>query len=1834
MEAPRLEIDLAGQLIDLLNGSEADRKWLAMLLGLFPVPSVRHIHHVVFAVERLVGVAPWLAEVLYGSGELQRVADGLRQSHAERGLAPAPSDSAFTGDFLRSGALMAEQARPARHLEVLRAVVVACAWRWTHQQRPRSTSLDAIAAATRRIAKALRPTPGTGALKKFPVESALLADLARMAGAARPELPAQATGDSSEAFRQAWNEHALPELRSILRRDAVALPSGGPACDRPGRTGRPSGKTGVKEAPGETGVVRQLDGYRRKLAPVAPGIEREVGESIEEVVSPVDVLPALFVPRNPDAQRVARFQVRQAIWGRNRLLLPNHPDSLELVVLARVVQVAMERLDDPDAAPEHAGLIGLLLQAVTGRTIKSLRAIRLVRNKSVAPEVDRIDILLEEGELRYPVFWQVPVAWDERPAYFRPSNEQEALLEKVQPFYALPLVRPLAAAFERFSGVLARFLTLELNEIESAIRDAARIVGEALDFRISAGQVRASFAVHVFEQSRDLALTQLLAADSFGQSTAPLSYYAPRVDALARTYWKFQKSVVDEPSGSEPPLLETYRAGSHLQVRPQVAAEMARAFGAPLRQGVSNLVEAGLAHQVHAAITGHVLGMLVAGLTHRPTQALLKLRLSDFSVENGCGAALFRDKVVDGAHDPRLVALPALACTQIKAYLVHLEVLASTRADLGAYVGEVLRGHRPLFFKWDGGSAPAELTLAEWKAGLPPIWRELPANWGRHWCRTKSVEFGLRPELVNIQMGHLEAVGYPFSGASPTEPESFIEAVAPGWEQVIRSQGWQVLRGLAAEGCKMTQVLPPLRQWQQDVRTHAALQADVAKRWRAQFITAMRTMRERALTDVLQHPVLVESGISERYVNPTPGQPKHDLRREDFERLRDSFLSEGATGLEVGLARATALCRVARAVNRRTGQSHEDPAPLLFPRRPLDNAFFPGMLTAVRQVRSMREHIADWSSVHKPGPWRDFPLACTRVTLALTLFGFCEDPAQVAGAISRRRQARRSAAFPDLLLVPYGDDPHQVLPLRGIAAIALAHLASKHVGDGFPGWQAIAPHLPAFLPQWASPSAKGLEEPLPRIVTCLFETVGVANRFELSPAARAALGADALGTQAHVNEQVALLDGDPAGSLDREWLSHDTEPDPDEHPREKTGASTGSARTQYLALHAALVTGDAEVTLPLTAAVIPSGHSADGRYRSAIVAEIEAMMALDEPRLRLQPVTRLLAAWCKDMLLEGTERKKAPAISTVATYLSRVGGVLVEVIGHRRLDQIDEQELEQAYLAAVDTRRDKASTASRALALHRFGRKHFGLPEIDPTVLGAIANTRTDRRADARLLLPSEREEVIECLRQWAEGQGPASAPTDLRIYRQAKVFAELTLPTGARRSEILGLRARDVSFGDEGVRVRIRRNPSRRLKTLNAKRDVVATLSQERRAEFGAWLEAETGRLAPAEVASAYLFRPAHKAQSAEGRNEIAAACLEAIKAVIKRRSARIHHFRHLFAIEALSPIFLTPTDRQRLLASVKLADTPMWESGVALPRDLMAMAIRLGHADPTTSLAWYHHVPFLLRSRPDAAVAERHLATAALATLQGVTRDAIKAALKSRDGKGDAEHLLGLRLAPRMTPVIAKVEPDGQEPSESPQRWTARGMANLLEAATRLGQLEPALLALGGNARDAGALRVAILGHEMRLGRKLVEDEAMGGIPARPKRRVRRLTGARSLETWWDVHDAGSDERRERVLHIAHTVGQYMVRDDGDWIRIPESSESELLALMGEAGISPDQVEHERIGAGLVRVRVERQREIVGPSPPSEVVNAIDREVSGRYLGLSIKRVIVIILLVQGAL
>src|SRR3546814_2554162 len=84
----------------------------------------------------------------------------------------------------------------------------------------------------------------------------------------------------------------------------------------------------------------------------------------------------------------------------------------------------------------------------------------------------------------------------------------------------------------------------------------------------------------------------------------------------------------------------------------------------------------------------------------------------------------------------------------------------------------------------------------------------------------------------------------------------------------------------------------------------------------------------------------------------------------------------------LGIARSWALRRILGRVNKRLEIRGQDPAPLGVFRRPVDNAFVPGMMAAVRQVEALRDHAVKLGH-EPPGDWKDLPRAFARVAYVM-----------------------------------------------------------------------------------------------------------------------------------------------------------------------------------------------------------------------------------------------------------------------------------------------------------------------------------------------------------------------------------------------------------------------------------------------------------------------------------------------------------------------------------------------------------------------------------------------------------------------------------------------------------------------------------------------------------------------------------------------------------------------------------------------------------------------------------------------------------------------------------
>jgi integrase len=1862
MSQLQLDQENATTLARSLALSGADLDWASKTLELFPVPSADFARYLFVALGRVSSGVPWLAEIHdYGPQRdaLKLVLARLTEAKdSNPDLYPdIESDrlaDGFSGDFALAGTINGAQRGRAKGLEALRAVLWVCQWRWFSSDDQRSSAIEILASAIRGV--------GRNADNQT-LEPQMLWQLGQ--ATTLGEFISAAASLPPSSIAEMWAKHIQPELlrvESSLGEQPFQLQGPGSPPPLPDDTVGPGPSFGPAPPSSqdhdgfdEDREIESLQaGVRYGYLPGLPGeLEPLPGESVDEHRRAVHTAALPSVPKNKDGKDILKYQIQQSIWGRNYLLLPNHPDVLPLHTYGRVVQQLIAGIEKSEpASREQFGLLALLLQAITGHTPKALKAVSVLPNAASPHDPRRMEFLEKEGALRLSVFWQVPWQDQEQASFFKPEDHQVKHLEEVGSVFVLPVAPPILRVLRAAVSAIRALPQADVLDIEACLREAARHVSRTLGSKFTPGQLRASLSAHVFEQTRDTAITQLIAADSLSASKAPLSYYAPRVRDIGAAYWNIQRSLLGEEFPMPALADRDSRVGAKLLVRQSSATRMAGAASAALNFGVERLATSGRGREVHMAIVNHLGTMCLGALTHRPGEALLALTRDAIWIDGDMGGALFRDKIHDTAHDPRLVVLPPTVCKQIQMYLDHLQGLAERYPKFKKHVAKVLRGQAPLLFGWSEDDTPVTLTYTEWKSGLPECWSVLPLNWGRHWMRTRAIEEGIRPELVNMQLGHLEAVGYPFSGASPTEPEAFVSELAPAWERLVRLQGWKVVRGFTStQGLATTENMPLIR-WKQKILDHQTLARAARRKWQKAMDSKLRSYREAALAHVLKHPELIEKGVVARFETTDPDVKPHKVTKTDFERIRDELYESADDDMAAALARADALCRVAKKVNKRTGQTGSDPAPLVVLRRPVDNAFVPGMMKPVRQIHALREHLKAWSAKNHPGDWRNFPLACARVAMAMSLFGFCDDPKKIRGAIERRDKLQRPAKLVDVILVPYGDEPHQVLGLRGVAAAAFARLAWKNPKDPFPGWKAINRHVKQFLPDWAVGKGSFLKSDEAGLIGLLCENVAVTNRFELSPAARRALSNKNGTTDAHISEQVALIDGDPAGTIVRHWEEEGHAPSA---PRSSLGTpGTGNSRSQYLALCSILPSPDRDTKLPLTGVVIASGQAAAEVHRAAVLKEIDAMLAEDAKPRRLQPIVRLLAGWTRDMLADGTARTLTPAFKTIETYLSRVGGGLVEIFGQSSLSDLDEAELEDAYIAVINAKRKTRSKAAAAiLGLHQYGLVEFGLPEVDLAGVMALLNSEGRVLADARLIMPSERDAIMSKLEKQAYGTQASDSTVreEVRLSRHAYAALPVIAFRGARRSEALGLQYRDIVEEGEQIHVRVRANSSRRMKTARGRRriDLPVSLFGHRDGSISSWARNERKRQTLQRSETAFVFAPLTDARSAIERNDIAEVCLQACREVTGRRHSRLHGFRHLVGMEQTLPGFLSSADHDVLSSSMRLATLVTHPGLTVLPRDLQAQILSLGHNLLDTTLQWYHHLAWLLRSRSDARLSDRYFGREIAATLLGVTREAMDWAAKRAPGTTKNKVWLDVQWQSRKVPLDLETELGPAIPAipALPKAWTARELGGLLADANRLGSLPGALRARGADPTDADRIRQAVLPIELRLGRRLLDEVQISEVAGRPKRSLRQLDSAEPLEILWDWYDQDIDGLRSAIRKVAESVTTHLIPKDADKVRLSAVNAVELERLLGLASDNRLSVLREALGGGLESQRVPRPV-VKWTQPTGEAGEAVESEdeegaanaeeagkptVTG-YLGLEIKRVLLVISLASSAI
>lgn len=1729
----------------------------------------------VWLFKALVAIArqvDWLAPYL-GDTETAAHLDAIRQRAAaglpaeQQDTEPSPMGGSYglADAFIGTG----KDDQP-RGIQVFRGLLwVAIHW-CRANRRPYESRARQVAAALRSVAY----RPGDQAALVLD-RHLLLLGKAEDLSAAIAALDGL-TADEHQTLHEAWVRWLKPTLLAVSNALKPAPPKL-PPTPPPAPSGPDEPRKPIQFFP---------------LRPRKPLPDQPPFEPPDEFTPPVDLV---LVPGYGDgalARDQAEYRARQAVWGRNHFLLTSHTEALFPDIFGAAVRSLVTRLENP-VLVDPLACTACLLKAITGRVTKAFETLQM----APAPPTKVNDVSwyldLDAGTLTFPPYWKqplpvLPVAPDktsdepkeEIPSFFEPETEQRPFLYPVLDFVTLPIPAPIRRALAMHRAPLTELHSIPPTELDRRMAAIATAVAEEVGIPLSTAKLRASLGPLVMEACGDLAMAQIICGDSFGRTSAPQHYYAPRRKDIAAAYAK-ALDVCFGGSATVRVELGGARIGSELFVNAASAKRLAKASYEWRRDLPAGDAGARSPVRDHQRILDHLVRMVFATTGHRWASSLFHLRLTDLDLESG--AVLFADKVHDVAHDPRLAVMPTILRKQLRAYLRHVAGLIEVLPSLCEYLKEVLRGASPLLFELcevAGRCGIRQPTLEAIAERGPPEWNVLPGYWGRAYIRTRAIEMGADPFLVACQLGHYDAVGYPYSNQSPTEPIEVLQRFHPWLDRVAATQGWTVIEVEAMSGAPKAEqsdsIWPrtPVKDWRTELKSADESARKAHRKWQVALRRDAQKVRQQATAVVLNHPALVQAGISAAYETEgeLPEQPS--LESLDLYRVRTELLVDCGDDAAMALARFRALRHVLRVVAERAGQ----PAPAvsipIAVRRPLDNAFFHGACLGLTHVQLLRANVRGRASIKRPR--RDWITQVARTVEALLLFGGIDDVDTLRALLAARGSARSSARIPDLALIPLAGD--RVVALRGLAALALQNLAKHFPDNAIPTNAKIEAELATLVPAWAVG-----DTPSDMLIR-LCSTISVANRFEYSPAARFGLDPTHGSVGASIDEQLAFVDGDPTGPA--RPVIEEKAGAPADKLEFSSGTGSETAHSQYNKLVKAIPNMGAAYESPFTHRKVLASAIGSDTTRNRVVAELDAWLAASDQGQGevLWSIIRMLGEWTRRELTRRKPDGELLQYKSVKTYLTRIGRALTRELGGLDAARWTERLVEDAYGYALDAARQADFKAAAALlSFHRCVEARFDLPEVDLSAVYAELDPG-ERRIDAALILPVERAAAFAAIKTLAWSANPAGQRA-ATIARQADAVAALLGYAGCRLSEPLGMQVRDVGMRPEGMLfARIRSNRLRSLKTAAATRVAVfgPTYDAAQLGRLWEWVQA-VGKTAGANrPGGVYIASTADSRNDLSEQHAVSRLIREALARVTGRASEHLHRLRHVVATERI--IFLaTSLDDARWL---QLAVYPMRDR-VLQPRDLHGISVPIGHAHWSTTLEWYLHIPWMLQSRAAARLRDEYLDRQTVAAVLGYSLgqiDALTRGSTADDIDVWFDHVRTRRAVPTATPTA-----EGDADAPTPRwRWTAEAVARLVTDAARAHDLMAPLMRQGIPIGEASRIETCAARWELKLGLRLL-PAFIGDRKRRcPSRAIRRMEADSEFNALLELLDKGTASEQHNLRRVVRDFFAYLTPRNGDRVTLPASGARMLRDLLVVIGILPDQILINALAGDLAELKL----------------------------------------------
>ena len=1532
---------------------------------------------------------------------------------------------------------------------------------------------------------------------------------------------------------------------------------------------QPRRETGTNE--GQKSVRERVE-VREISVPIADP-DDDSPEAHDEALQKLPLVRRNRTSRKPlgykDFRAIIRGQMRaQSISSAGESFLLTHIDALAPAECKSVAKELIRRADEELNQQNPAGAARYVLLALmlsTGLTVDRATAL-LQRTQGDPPFIHGNRLTLQS---------MLPDS-----AYEPKDNSQN--LMPVDKEFSVDLPPSLAQLLSRVRPWLKRqpqglSLSEALGEMILEVRLKTGL------HHVSAGKIRKSYAVLIHEEQRDYCATATLAQDTFRLSPAPLHYYSVQSDVLASLYRRAIWPIFGDSPAAAPEAGQSTRIGTKALAKPGALKSASRLASRPLHAHTDRNDPASVA-RTHNALVAHIAAMLISVVGHRHSNALFRLNRWDFDLE--LAAANVADKMSDPAHLRRLVGLGEHVARQIAFYLLHLdEACKLDRMEhFGRRATAALTGKQSLFFRLNEADAqPLEADL-DWLRSQLTNFPDIPTNRGRHYLGSIGRESKDNPNLIAIQLGHYESVGYPWSPDSPMVPKQFIESVNPILDSAFNEQGrtdpddkrvWQIQAGLATARPETRSESPssqenswartgPMVDWHQANLTFAreARKRNLLvrrTRWfrqhqiqheTEQSVVTIASSLDISLADLIAYWVnerqlirkkqdaqlVTLPGLGIRHPDrlPNPVEPADETVEALFSQIGDQFTDPEAAVLAHNTA-ARALAWAYRQGLYR-GLIHSPWLPL----RPLDlSPFTPGLFRATTQVRLLRDHLEQIGreSSGERDSSRGYIAGVAALWLAVD--GGIDNPELLEELISGDCGIYPVPAVPDAVVVHCRELKHSC-GLRGLAAISYLTWRQRAQKLG------RIPRLEKCLDQVLPAAARTART---NLVRALCSTVSMNNRIQRSGMTNHALDlengctsleedqlAELLGSEC----QAPMADADPEPTLEAAVSGDIVE----------NNAALFDLREEYnhlLHLHH----DSKDVELPFSGRIWRYDHANTGPERNKIIEE--ARLAAENSDWSWYG--RYWALWIKEELTRPklTKPDEQLAYSSVFDRYSETARRMRDLLARRSGKHLETppttEFLEHLYELILEDA--PTSTQQRicrsVLSFHEYVAAETGIDDIDPSDYWEFWRPTRQERSTVRSRIPytAELEAIEAALLRYAEPDSELEelGNIDRRIIREALLAFRLAMDSGARIGEIAGLRTIDTILVDGKTGLLIRSNRRRPLKTRAARRiiDISEHIPVEIRALLVEHIQAERADQPKRKRDQTWLFadssgRPVPAEEHRKLVNQVAI--------IVTGRPLRWHGLRHRQVCERLCR-FVLGVGLDELL----LPQSEHLQPKLRTPRGAAAIRAQIGHARLRTSLETYFHLPWAFQlSEYTAASARAGELACALAT----NRSAAYCRLRSCDRRLD--QIAAREIRSTLGNSTTQIHRETSAPHiyiSSPQ--DAPRLCLGLHALGQGVDEESVLYRPGLSQGEIDRLRSADLNLAMRTGIGIFRENPYAST--RHSRPPKWLATARQLQDFWARLELDGDSQVKELAAIWQTHAQSGLRHGLGYRREPRA-------------------------------------------------------------------------------